>query len=62
MNSDHFSRLGGLGKILHNGLGFIRPVKVRARPIQFNSGPTPRDAVLDFVRLVEEYPEAWDRI
>lgn len=49
--------------LLHNGLGFQpRPRKVKRGPIRFNSGPTPRDAIWDFVDLIQEYPEVWDKL
>jgi hypothetical protein len=42
--------------------GVLRITKVQRLPIRFNSGPTPRHAVLDFARLLEAHPEVWDQL
>jgi hypothetical protein len=33
-----------------------RTLAIRSR---FNSGPTPRDAILDLMRLLDEEPDVW---
>jgi hypothetical protein len=53
--------------LVHNGLGFQpRPRKVERLPLRFNSGPTPRHAIFDCVRLVESLPpdlrDFWDQL
>lgn len=31
----------------------------RTLPIRFNSGPTPRDAILDLMHLLDAEPQVW---
>jgi hypothetical protein len=42
--------------------GVLRSVKAKRHPVRFNSGPTKRHAVLDFMALCAEFPEAWERL
>lgn len=43
------------------GTGGLQIVHAKKLPIrsQFNTGPTPRDAVMDLLRLLNEEPLAW---
>lgn len=43
------------------GTGGLQIIRAKKLPLQskFNTGPTPRDAVLELLRLLNEEPLAW---